>query len=73
MARSKFQLKIGEKLKAFRQSKNLSGREFAKVLGVTAGYISQIEVGRLGVSATLLLKIKKAYPDTDMNEFFKEG
>lgn len=72
MARSRFQLKIGEKLKAFRQSKNLSGREFAKVLGVTAGYISQIEVGCLGVSATLLLKIKKAYPDTDMNEFFKE-
>lgn len=72
MARSKFQLKIGEKLKAFRQSKNLSGREFAKVLGVTAGYISQIEVGRLGVSATLLLSIKKAYSDTDMNEFFKE-
>lgn len=72
MARSRVQLKIGEKFKAFRQSKNLSGREFAKVLGVTAGYISQIEVGNLGISATLLLSIKKAYPDTDMNEFFLE-
>lgn len=70
MARSRIQLKIGKKIKDFRKSKKISSKELADMLEVTPAYISQIEIGKTGVSATFLLKIKQAYPDTDMNIFF---
>ena len=72
MSKIRNQLLIGKQMKDFRKSKNLTSRAFAKILGVTPAYISQIEVERVGVSGTLLLIIKKIYPDTDMNLFFEE-
>ncbi len=40
------EIKVGEIIKAKREEKNISLIEFAKRLGISAGYLSQIENGR---------------------------
>ena len=41
-------MKIGELIKAYRETNNLSQRQFAKIVGVSNGYISMLEDGRNG-------------------------
>jgi len=53
--------KFGDNLARLRRRAQLSGRELAKALGVTAPVISKIETGRTGMpGGTMLMRIAKA-------------
>lgn len=55
---------IGEKIRALRQSKQITVRELARLVGVTPGLISQIEHGRVSPSLSTLKKILAALGET---------
>lgn len=58
------------KVNDFRISKGIGIKEFAYKLGFSVSFVSKIICGNKNPSANFLLKIKEAYPDTDMNIFF---
>lgn len=43
-------MKFGEKLKELREKKNLSLRDLASKVGLSAGYLSQLENNKLNIS-----------------------
>lgn len=62
------EIKVGEIIKAKREEKNYSLVEFAKVIGISAGYLSQLENGRKrNPKLEIILKvIKELDIDIDM-------
>lgn len=50
---------ISVKLREERQRKRISLRSMAKKLKISAAYLSDIELGRRGISITFLEKLKK--------------
>jgi phage repressor protein C with HTH and peptisase S24 domain len=57
---------VGERLKGFRKSKNLTQQEFAKQLGTSASFISDIEKGKKLPGTSLLTSLKRIF-DVDVN------
>lgn len=62
------EIKFGEIIKAKREDKNYSLMDFAKVVGISAGYLSQLENGRkANPNLEIVLKIiKELEIDIDM-------
>ena len=60
---------IGRKIKKFRDENNLSQKEFAEKIGVTQGFLSYVENGRLNIeSPTLEKKISIAIGEETENK-----
>ena len=56
---------VGERVKALRKIKNISGRELSRMAGVSSGTISQLETGYIKEpSCKLLSKLAKALNTT---------
>lgn len=70
-------LHIGRKIKKFRDENKISQTEFAAKIGVTQGFLSYLENGRLNVeSPSLEKKILVAIgevPDDDLKKGFEKG
>jgi len=62
------EIKLGEIIKAKREEKSYSLKDFAKVIGISAGYLSQLENGRKANPKleTVLKIIKELDIDIDM-------
>lgn len=58
------------KLKEFRQSKGLSQEQFAIKMGVSYSMLVKVENGRANASKGFLDKIKKAFPDINIDAVF---
>jgi predicted transcriptional regulator len=52
-------LSIGEALRRERMKKKVSLRSLAKTLGISAAYLSDVELGKRNLSSTLYDKLKK--------------
>lgn len=55
--------KIGERVKELRTSKHLSQIEFSKHLGISQGFLSDLENGKSSPNSEILLSIKRLFPD----------
>ena len=64
-------MKIGVKIANARQDANLSQEELAKKIGISRGYLAQIETGKGNVKAELLGKFSKAL-NVPLSYFFGE-
>lgn len=58
------------KLKEFRQSKQLSQEAFAREIGFTLSMYSKVESGRVKPSRNFMEKVKKSFPEIDINVVF---
>ena len=70
-------LHIGRKIKKFRIENNLSQKEFAEKIGVTQGFLSYVENGRLNIESPslekkILIAIGEA-PDEDLRKDFEKN
>ena len=68
---------IGRKIKKFRIENNLSQKEFAEKIGVTQGFLSYVENGRLNIESPslekkILIAIGEA-PDEDLRKDFEKN
>ena len=61
-----------EDLKAFRREQGISVEGLARQLNLSCTYVSQIENGHAAPALGFMRKLKIAYPDFDVNVFFKE-
>ena len=57
---------IGIRLKQLLDEKNLSATEFSEQVGIQRSSLSHLFSGRNKPSVDLLLKVKKQFPDTDL-------
>lgn len=57
---------IGIRIKQFMEDKNLSPTEFAEQVGIQRSSLSHLFSGRNKPSIDLLLKVKKQFPDADL-------
>lgn len=60
------------KLLEFRKNQNLSLSEMADTLGVSKSYYEKIEYGDRTPSYNFILKLKKRFPEIDIDNFFCE-
>lgn len=61
---------MGKKINDFRKSKNLTIEEFAKVLGYSISAITKLIYGEREPSKNFFKKLKRKFPDVDINIFF---
>lgn len=72
------EISIGERIKAARQTKGLTQKEFAASLGIVQGFLSGIETGRKTPSETLLIalchyyRINEEWLFTGVGDMFRE-
>lgn len=59
---------IGERLKQFRKEKGLSQKDIAAAIGMTQGYISEVEKGLKLPGSEFLISLKKSF-GLDLNWF----
>lgn len=59
-------------LKEFRNSLNLTMREFARTIEVSNSLYEKVETGDRKPSREFIQKIKKKYPQFDTNIFFTQ-
>ncbi len=57
-------------LKDFRNSLNLTTQEFANTIGISKSLYDKLETGARKPSREFLTKLKKKYPQFDVNIFF---
>lgn len=57
-------------LKDFRNSLNLTAQEFANEVGISKSLYDKLETGARKPSREFLTKLKKKYPQFDVNIFF---
>ena len=57
-------------LKDFRNSLNLTTQEFANTIGISKSLYDKLETGARKPSREFLTKLKKKYPQVDVNIFF---
>lgn len=55
----KFQESLGAKIKRIREERGIEAKAVASHLGVTPGYICEVEAGRRNISAFLAWQIEK--------------
>ncbi len=60
-------VKIGERLKIFRISKNLTQIEFASRMGIDYKNMSKVEKGKVGVTEIMLYNLCNNFVDFDAN------
>lgn len=61
-----------KKLKHLAQEKQLSQADIAKIAGITQGAISHYFTGRrIKVDPTIALRLHKAFPEIDLEDFLK--
>ena len=51
---------VGQQMRELREKKSVSVREIARKLGLSAPYISDLELGRRAFNAALIQRYKKA-------------
>lgn len=56
-------VEIGERLKLFRESKDISLRDFDKIIGKDYSNLSKIEKGERGINEQLLYALISTYPN----------
>lgn len=61
-----------EELILFRKSLNLNKKEMAAKLKISYSYYEKIESGERKASNNFLTKLKKKFPQFDINIFFKK-
>lgn len=54
------QQKIGERLKSLRKAKGLSRPKLSHLVDMDAGWIGQIEMGRVNPGAVLIIRLARA-------------
>ena len=59
-----------EKLREFRKEKGLSQEKMAKILNITLSMYEKVESGRTGASAAFMRRLKKAFPDANIDFLF---
>jgi len=59
-----------EVLKDFRKKNKLTQKEFAKILGISYSFYSKIETDVFLPSRSFEEKLKKHFPEFDMNDLF---
>lgn len=59
-----------ERLREFRKEKGLSQEKMAKVLDITLSMYEKVESGRAGASAGFMRRLKKAYPEANIDYIF---
>lgn len=59
-----------EEIKQFRTSLNLTAKAFAENINVSKSLLEKIEMGNRKPSREFLEKLKKKYPQFDVNVFF---
>lgn len=62
-----------EELKAFRINMNMSPQDFATSIGVSLSLYQKVEAGFRKPSRDFTEKLKKKYPQFDVNIFFAES
>jgi transcriptional regulator with XRE-family HTH domain len=60
-------------LKEFRKAQGLTLERLARELDFSLSYVSQIENGYAAPAYGFMRKIKAAYPEIDINMFFKDA
>jgi transcriptional regulator with XRE-family HTH domain len=60
------------KIKKIRTDRNYTICEFAGVLGVSKSLVEKLESGHKKTSRSFLEKLKKEFPEIDINIFFCE-
>jgi transcriptional regulator with XRE-family HTH domain len=64
---------LAEELKARRAVEKLSQQDFAKMLGISQNYLSEIETGHKKVSKALEAKYSRLYPSPLINITWSRG
>lgn len=59
-----------DRLKQFRKEKGLSQRAMAQSMGVTLSMYEKVETGRAHASSAFMARVKKAYPDANIDKIF---
>ncbi len=60
------------RLKNFRKEKGKTQESMARSLGITLSMYEKVENGKTGASAAFMKRLKKSYPDADINYIFFE-
>lgn len=58
------------KLKEFRLKKSMSQEQFAHAIGYTLSMVAKVESGRVKASRGFIEKVRKVYPDVNIEEVF---
>ena len=61
-----------EKLKKFRKEKGLSQESMAQKMGITLSMYEKVEQGRAGASAKFMKRLKKVFPEVNIDYIFFE-
>lgn len=61
-----------EQIKEFRNSLKLTAQEFADSIEVSKSLLEKIEIGNRKPSREFLEKLKRKYPQFDINVFFNQ-
>jgi predicted transcriptional regulator len=61
---------IMQELKKFRNILNITAKEMAENIGVSKSFYEKIETGTRKASNSFISKLKKKYPQVDLNIFF---
>lgn len=57
-------------LRIFREEKGLTQNDFAKNINISVSFYTKIETGIRKPSYGFITKLKRVYPDFDVNVFF---
>ena len=58
------------RLREFRKEKGLSQEKMAKILDITLSMYEKVEGGRAGASAAFMRRLKKAFPEVNIDSLF---
>ena len=62
-----------ERLKEFRRKQKMTQEGMAKKIGVTLSMYEKVERGSINASAAFMRRLKKSFPDIDINFIFFEA
>ncbi len=71
--RSNSLIAMGQRIKAIRKEMRIKQEDMAKILGISSGYMSEIERGKTNPTADLLYKLIEHYQVNVMFLFHGEG
>jgi len=57
---------IGERLREFRKSKDLKQVPFCEQIGISSGYLSEVENGKKTPGGDILISLLREFPDIDI-------
>lgn len=59
-----------DRLKEFRKGKGLSQDAMARKIGVSLSMYEKVETGRAHTSSAFMARVKKAFPDANIDSIF---